>query len=253
VAEAEELYSQIADLAPSIDPKAALLLGNAHWEAMSARDPNPHDAESCRLLSLAAIEQETPDFLLADLWRDRALELFTRVGWYEGVATVLMSKAFKALAVRNDDFPQGKTLDVIKGSADAASQMDEMLPILQLGPSGFSVGDRSPSLEVVRRFYHEKRGFLLLAMGRLDDARDSYRRAADAAVGNPRGTVKVRLGTALVDYMAGSRTMALADTRSAVADACTLGRDGVDLVRDGEYNITVMERGGEELRPYEIL
>ena len=250
---AVDLNRQIAILAPSVDPKAALRLGETYSAEITARDPNPHDAESCRLLSLAATEQDPPDFALATQWRDRALDLFTRIGWYEGIAAVLMAKAFIALAKRNDDFPRGKTLDVIEGSEDAVDLMDEILPFLQRDPTGITVGELSPSHAVLSRWYHEKRGFFLLALDRVGEARESYELAAEAAAGNPRGTVKVRLGRALVDYVAGSHDTALPDTRNAVDDARRLGPGSQDLVEYGERNIAVMEEDGHDLRPYEIL
>ncbi len=205
------------------------------------------------MLALAATEQDPPDFELATHWRDRALDLFTRTGWHEGIAAVLMAKAFIALAKRNDDYARGKTLDVVEGSEDAVDLMDEILPFIQREPSGISVGGLSPNHAVLRRFYHEKRGFFLLALNRVGEARESYKLAAEAAAGNPRGTVKVRPGRALVDYVAGAHDTALADTRNAVDDARRLGPGSQDLVEYGELNIAVMEGNGDDLRPYEIL
>lgn len=65
--------------------------------------------------------------------------------------------------------------------------------------------------------------------------------------------MKVRLGRALVEYVAGEHQLALADTRAAVTEARELGRNGEDLVEIGEHNISVMETDGSNLRPYEIL
>lgn len=251
MAEAEDLYRQIADLAPSADPAGALSLGNAHWTELAARDPNPHDAETCRLLSLAAIEQDSPDFVTAEVWRTRALARFTLTGWHEGVAAVVMGRAFTALSLANDDYVQGKSLDVVRGSQAALDLLDELGLFLRAAPSGISVGPRSPSRSVLARFLHEKRGFLLLTLGRLDEARASYEKAAVVAEGNPRGTVKVRLGRALVDYLAGARSTALAETTAAVEEAVSLREE--DLIEIGEHNIVVMKRGGSDLHPYEIL
>lgn len=250
---AEHLYREIADLAPSVDPEAALALGEQHWAEITGREPNPHDAETCRLLSLAAIEQQPPDFVLADVWRTRALTRFALTGWHEGVAWVAMGRAFVALAQVNNDYPGGQTIDVIEGSMSAVDILDELKPFLQVPPSGISVGPRSPSQSVLARFLHEKRGFLLLLLRLLDEARESYEQAAVAAQGNARGAVKVRLGRALVEYVAGEHQLAVAETKAAVREARELGRDGEDLVEIGAYNISVMETDGSNLRPYEIL
>ena len=63
----------------------------------------------------------------------------------------------------------------------------------------------------------------------------------------------MRLGRALVEYVAGAHDTALADTRAAVDDARRLGPGSHDLVEYGEHNIAVMEGDGHDLRPYEIL
>ena len=132
----EEIYGQLADLAPSGDPAAALRLGAAHWAEMSARDPNAHDAESCRLLSLAAIEQNPPDFVTAEVWRTRALARFALVGWHEGVAAALMGRAFSELGRANDDYAAGATLDVIRGSEAALYILNEHELFIRVAPSG---------------------------------------------------------------------------------------------------------------------
>jgi len=249
--DAIELYIQIADLAPSVDPVTALSVGNAHWAEMAARDPNPHDAESCRLLSLAAVEQDPRDFEVAELWRMRALARFTLTGWHEGVAVVVMGRAFGTLSRVNDDYAKGETLDVINGSQVALDLLDELSLFLDAEPSGISVGPRSPSRGLLARFIHEKRGFFLLTLGRLAEARESYNKAAAVCKGNARGEVKVRLGSALVDYLDGSAEAAWNETRAALAVARELGES--DLVETGERNLAVMERGGRDLSLYEIL
>lgn len=87
-----------------------------------------------------------------------------------------MGRAFTALSLANDDYVQGKSLDVIRGSQAALDLLDELGLFLRAAPSGISVGPRSPSRSVLARFLHEKRGFLLLALGRLNEARASYER-----------------------------------------------------------------------------
>ena len=63
---AAELFEVVADAAPA----DALNVGHANWSSISGRDANAHDAETCRLLSLAAIVA-SPDE--AETWRVRAL------------------------------------------------------------------------------------------------------------------------------------------------------------------------------------
>lgn len=232
-----DLYAQVADLAPSRDPGAALMLGGTHWHEMQARDSNPHDAETCRLLSLAAIEAAHPS--AAELWRTRALVRFALSGWHEGVGAVVMGRAFTALARRNDDYVRGQTIDVIRGSEGALKLIDELQPFLRAASSGISVGPQSPSQEILARFYYEKRGFLMVTLGRWDEALTAYDRAAAVAeeTGSARGVVKVQAGRALVMYLSGAEAAGASETAAALHEARALGE--FDIVSAAEHNLQV--------------
>lgn len=247
---AEELYARVADLAPDRDAAAALEIGRKHERELLDRPPSPHDAETCRLLSLCALAPTIEDNRLADTWRARALARFALVGWHEGVGAVAMGLALGWLARANDDYAAGRTLDVLVGSDDALAALDEVRLFLRVPPSGHTLGPRSPSHEVLRRFVHEKRAFLLLLLGRVDEAREGYAWAAEVARadGNARGEVKSLLGATLVDHAAGEVGRALDETERLAAQSTW-----TDLSEAAAHNAEVMRRGGRDLLPYEIL
>jgi tetratricopeptide (TPR) repeat protein len=248
-----ELYGRIADHFSAGEHEEALAIASDHWPEMREREANAYDAESARLLALSAIEQTEVSFGLAELWRTRALTRFSAIGWHEGVAMYIMARAFVDLSMTNSDYADGRTLDVIAGSIEALSMFDEIELFLRMPSSGISVGERSPSKAGLERFFHEKRGFLLVVLGRLEEARESYDRAiaVATAAGNRRGIVKSRMGRALVDYLAGDTEGAARVTADGVAEASSTGHP--DLVDIGTHNVAVMGRGGRDLRPYEIL
>ena len=109
--------------------------------------------------------------------------------------------------------------------------------------------------EVLKRLYHEKRGFLLLLGGAYDEAAASYDRAYEAAGTHHRGLVKVRLGRCLVDYLAANS----AEGRDRIGHKTDLlGQEALkasspDVAQTAELNAEVMRRGGSKLIPYEIL
>lgn len=251
-----ELFAQVYDLAPANDPSAALKLGEGAFAAMSARPANPHDAETCRLLSLAALHPKIDDSVVADRWRVRATARFALVDWPEGVAATFMSQAFVVLARLNRGYPHGRTLDVIQGSTEPLLMLDELVPFTVRPGSRVSVSERSPSPQLIERFLHEKRGFFELLLKRFDDARSSYDHAAIAARGSARGEIKVGAGRALVDYVAAhatdfDRAPAVAQTAELLAAAERLGEH--DLVAQATDNLAEMRNDGTRLVPYELL
>ena len=72
----DAVYGRVADLfrhAHEDAGSAALLqVTDEAWSAMASRDPNPHDAEVCRLAMLAAASRSVPDDWFVDLGRRRA-------------------------------------------------------------------------------------------------------------------------------------------------------------------------------------
>ena len=251
-----DVYEQIYELAPSRDPATATRLADDHWPQMLERAANPHDAETCRLVYLAHLERDDRDLRAVDRWRTRALARFGLLGWREGVAAVMMSTVFVILAQDNDDYPAGTTLDVLRPSPDALDLLAELEPFTVGEGSGFRVGPRSPNPALIARFVHEKRGFLLLLAQRYDEAQASYRRAATAALGSPRGELKVAAGAALVEYLShldggGDLRESLAATRAALEQARAQHED--DIATTAGHNAAVIAAGGRDLRAYEIL
>ena len=254
---AEELYSTVCDLSLNAhEPSGAARLHalvEAEWPRVSEREANAEDAEVCRLAMLASAQRQ--DFRAVRLWRARALARFASIGWVEGVAYILMSEALEELARENDDYARGQTLDLLKPSVLALGILAEM-ERFAVGPgSGFQLGSSAPSQMVVKRLYHEKRGFLLLLSGAFDEAGASYDRAYEAAGTHKRGQVKVRLGRCLVDYLAADS----ADVRDRIAQQTdllhqeALDASSLDVAQTAELNAKVMRRGGLDLIPYEIL
>ncbi len=168
----------------------------------------------------------------------------------------MMGEAFQALAIANDNYPQGKMLDVIKPSAEAEAILRELAPFTTEPGSGISVGASSPTPALIARFMHEKGGFLQLVARRFDEARESYRLAFKAAGESRRGQLKVTAGLALVDYLAdlavgGQGSEATAATEQMIEGAKAARQ--ADLVDDGRWNLAVMREGRQGLKPYEIL
>lgn len=252
---ADELFRQVFDRAPSRDPSAALTLGADQWMWMAARPATAEDAETCRLLSLAALEPDIHDPVAMVTWRSRALTRFALLGWQEGIAALLMGDAFRALSIVNADYPEGRTLDKVTGSRDAISIIEQIEPFSHDPGSGISVGRRSPSPALVRRWLYEKRGFFRMVTGDFAGAGEDYDRALVENEGSRRGQIKVRLGRALVDYLAalpaGVDPAPFVGTTAQLR--AQLDQEDVDLLRASGHNLEVMRRGGEDVMPYEYL
>lgn len=250
------LYERVAEMSDNAHTpeggRALLEFLVTEWPAMSSRASTPEDAEVCRLAMLAALDAS--DFAIANVWRARALARFATIGWTEGVGSILMGIAFQELDQVNDHYRDGQTLDAIRPSKAALAIMDELERFTHGRSSGFDLGPRSPTQAVVRRFYFEKRGLLLLLDGDYDAARNSYMKALEAAAGNVRGEIKVNLGLALVHYLAAG---AQADTFASEATA-KLGNTAqdaghLDLASLAAANSKVMLIGGRGVQAYEIL
>ena len=254
--DAEALYDVVADLdTKSHDPEVArklITLADESLAEMSARDSDPYDAETCRLVMLAAAKLD--EFELMRVWRSRALARFAEVGWVEGVGMIIMSEAFTELSRANRFYQAGRTIDVLITSPTALAMLDEMARFTEGPGSGFELAGRSPSQASLRRLYPEKRGFLLLLGEDFQASRASYE-VALAAAANERGKVKVRLALLLVDYLGelaegmptsgGNETRRLGEQAAMVASS--------DLTEIAEHNAKVMDAGGRSLMPYEIL
>lgn len=228
-------------------------LVDSEWPRVKEREANAEDAEVCRLAMLAAAHVQ--DYGAVRLWRARALARFAAIGWVEGTASIIMGEAFMELARVNDDYSRGRTLNLIQPSSVALGVLGELERFTVGQGSGFQLGPSSPSQAVLKRLYHEKRGFLLLLGGAYHEAGASYDRAYDAAGTHQRGQVKVRLGRFLVDYLAADNS----DARGRIAQQTdllrqeALGASSLDVAETAAANVQVMRRGGSELLPYEIL
>ena len=190
----KSLLRSVYEIAPTVDPATALSVGEAEWPAIDARAANAEDAETCRLLSLSA--SEVGDWMTADLWRGRARVRAEEIGWPEMITALEMTRAFKALSVRNDDYARGRTLDFIQGEPSSVKIFQQLEPVAFGPDSGISVRPKSASIALIRRFVLEKRGSFQLAMNQWDEAVDSFTKAIDAAEGS-RGFLKARGGLAL--------------------------------------------------------
>lgn len=250
-----ELLDRVFELAPTADPRAALALGEQEAMALEARPAYAEDAETCRLLSIAAAA--VGEYAVGAAWRRRALLRGALIGWTEMVAALVMSDAFIALSKRNDDYSIGKTLDSIQGEPESLRILAELEPFTVEPGSGISVTAKSPSPALIRRFVLEKRGSFQLALGDFAAAAESYT-AAEAAAENARGKLKSHAGLALAQYLIateggdrGAADSALAETAAVESRAMEIREP--DVASTARHNVDVMRRGGRDLLLYEIL
>ena len=254
-----DLYSAVAEAGPARDPKTALAIGTDQLDYLLARSATPEDAETCRLLMLTEYGhgEDPARFARGAVWGARAMARFVSVGWDEGAASLMMGDAFRVLSVHNKDYPDGATIDRIAWPQDDAplSILREIEPFTHAPGSGIALGPSSPTPPLIRRFYHEKSGFMLLVARRFAEARAAYHAALDGEL-STRGKIKVELGLALVDYVeaveTGGDPAPAADATDALRQQAR-EHDQVDLVRDAEHNLQGMRAGALTLWPYEIL
>ena len=230
-------------------------LADDAWAGMRERPPTMADAESCRLAMLScAMADHVP---ASRVWRARSLARAAATDWREGQAILIMSDAFSLLALANDGYPTGRTLDVLRPSPDARAVLMECLTALPDELSGsLAPGPTAPTVRSVRRMVEEKSGFLLLLEGDHAASLAAYARAAGWARGHIRGELKVRLGESLAHYLAANATGSAAD--SAIVGTKRLRKEveerGIaDLAAIARHNEAVMMSGGRALLPYEIL
>lgn len=240
----------IAEDGQGSEPRATADLADAAWPAMQQRRPTVADAESCRLAMLScAMANQHP---ASRVWRARSQARAAATGWREGLAILIISDAFSLLAQANDDYPVGRTLDVLRPAPEARAIIEAALTALPEGDDETPPpGPTAPTRRSVRRMVAEKTGFLLLLEADLDAARDSYTRASEWAEGRARDEVKVALGLALVEHLAGTDPSAPVRTAWLAGRAAELGI--VDLSTAAEHNARMMTTGRTALRAYEIL
>jgi hypothetical protein len=254
------LLAQVRDLFRDIDggdpAPVQRLLGvvQGAFPAMAKRPPSAADSETCRQAMLAAVYAK--DHREADVWRARCLSRAAAVGWVPAIGSLVMGEAFRCLARDNDDYPKGKTFDVMLPSSAAEKIADEIDVLLSVPGPSFDLGSSAPSKELLERFLHEKRGFLLLLSRAYQQSRESYLRALDATAGQVRGEIKVRLGLALVDYL--EAVDANTDTSAPTTATLEFGEraaltENRDLASIANRNAALMSLGAANLEPYEIL
>jgi hypothetical protein len=211
------------------------------WSQIRKEPPSAETATLCRMAMQACARQQEYD--LAFVWRARSLRLSVEAGWPNGVAAILVSEAFSIL--------RGK-LHSPPARVEAALQViEEMKPLLEIATSS----DVGPSPSVLRRLYHEKRGFLLFLLGRYSEAERAYTRAARFCDEDERGRLKVIGGRALVRYLRDpsgvGRDRALRETTQIIEQA----RAGswLDVLEPAITNHRRIKRGSANLVPYETL
>ena len=254
------LLAQVRDLFRDIDGRdpapVQRLLGvvQSAFPAMAKRPPSAADSETCRQAMITAVYAE--DHREADVWRARCLSRAAAVGWVPAIGMLIMGEAFHCLARDNDDYPRGKTFDVMLPSSATEQIMDEIEALLSVPGPSFDLGSGTPTYELLERVLHEKRGFLLLLSRAYQQSRESYLRALDATAGQVRGEIKVRLGLALVDYLEAVD----ADTDASAPTNATLefGKraaltENRDLATIANSNAALMSLGATNLESYEIL
>lgn len=251
------LLAEIVELAPTKDPVRALELGDAEWPAMESRGATPEDAEICRLLAVSA--GEVGDYPAAERWRQRSRVRGEAVGWPELVAALDMQLAFKALSIRNNDYANGKTLDVIEGSTEAVELIQRLAPVADGPDSGIRVSAQSPSVALIRRFILDKTGAFQLALGQWPEAAASFTKAIAGAEG-ARGRLKSRGGLWLALYSGamdagddGAAEEAHVATRAVAIEATENGPRTEDVAITAHHNVEVMSRRGRDLLLYEVL
>lgn len=249
------LLATIFDVAKD-DPADVLALGNAHWQEIAARPPTPEDAETCRLIGISAAEVEAFD--AGALWRTRAHAIASQIPWPELIAAINISEAFSRLARRNDNYPRGRTLDVIEGSPEAIEIVLSLRAVADGPDSGIVVTPRSPTIALIKRFVLEKTGSFQLALKDIDGAAASFEAAVEHAEGT-RGVLKSRGGLALASYLralnaddATTAAAATAETRAVLGELIAADEDArtIEIAR---HNAAVMRRGSRDLLLYEIL
>lgn len=227
----------------------ALRFAAARWREQEALPASVDDAEACRLLMLAATRLESWEEQVT--WRARAMTRYTLLGWWEGIATLTMGEAFRALAIANEEYARGKTLNVIVGSPAAVSIIGELEFFLTLPGSGRTAGGLSPNPRLLRRFLFEKRAFFRLVDRDVHGARADYERALAENEGL-RGRIKVGLGLVLVDLLDGTVDAAVAASATE-ALAAQLDEEHGDLLEISAHNVETLRQGSPAVRAYEYL
>jgi hypothetical protein len=183
--EAARLDQDVARLVASL-----VATVEAVWEEHAER-PSPAAADCYRLLGVAMIRAGRR--VERHIWWARSISAAYRSGGSNALGAALLPIYFTLVA---DDRP-----------LEAREILAEIARLLDPDDDG-----QLPTGGVMRRMYHEKLAFALYVEGRVEEAIDGYRRAADLAGDDARGCLKSRAGSALCSYRLGRHADAIAAT-----------------------------------------
>jgi hypothetical protein len=195
--------------------------------------------ECCRYAMSASNELER--YTELRLWKARALSLFVRAGFSNGVALLIQSEAFAVLGTTGD-------LDV------ARAIFDLMEPLICEYPEGLPFA--SPAL--CWRVLHERRAAILFLQQRYAEAQRGYEEARvfAASMEDDRGLLKVDASLANCKYMLATddiaRQEAVAGTRRVVTECQRLGIGG-NILSLATNNLDRMNRGDRHLVVYDVI
>lgn len=236
------------------DPASVLAEVAQEWESIGHnRPPHAEDAEVCRQAMLAATSLGQPAD--ARIWRMRALSRFVAVGWGVGAAAVLMTQMHEALSLANEGYVRGTTIDVLVPSDEAMAVLRELEPFAtpDADDPRFDFG---PTARLIARFVVEKQAMLHTIAGDYAAAERGYSAAAELAVDEPRGALKIRGGRLLVRYLdaldKGADTEQFSNLANELASEAAAS-DQLDIVAWASHNVSAMSVRSKSVQLYEML
>jgi hypothetical protein len=227
-----------------------IALVTREWPAIMSRPANRSDAETCRQMMLALLKAaRQPE---AILWRTRTMIRAAEAGWDQGVAALIITDVFRLQAEANAGVEPSDP--AYRAAPQALEILDELLPFIgEDGPPADQVAAPSPRFNA--RTYYEKRGFLLVAAKRYDEALEAYDHAKRYVEHDDRGRLKVRGGRASCLYLSSAdpqtQQSAIDETATVVRESRELGH--YEILRIAEQNLARMTAGQRDLLAYEVL
>lgn len=252
-----QLSEEAARLYTANDNDALFHLAEASWRPGDG-ELVPGAGEVARYAAIRARETNAPE---QHLWRARGLTAAVIFGARDTAAGLLLHPFFALTSIAVE-----KSEGASHAHEVARAILEEMKKL---------VPEDSPAWSsLFGRLYHEKRAYSFLMEasatglpgsadpGLLGNAEDEYRLALERAAGDPRGTLKVRGGLALVGYLRSATEPEpttpiptgtyLDETREIRRKAAEEGFD--DVEKWAATNERVMERGQlTGWTPYEVV
>jgi hypothetical protein len=243
------LLEAIQELSKKGDNDAVVALADANLAEIQSRPACAEDAESCRLTMLAQIKRGGSSGS-DTVWRVRSLARATAIGWQECIMALAIPDVFGLIeAIGTPSDPP--SFDEFRVPREALEVLEELRPFAGNEPGPYSFGPEPPFFA---RLYHEKRGFLLCAMGEYAAAIASYDEALDAAETNmsERGKLKVRAGRALCTYLWNGSDN---DVRAAIDETATIAEHPtqLEIAAIAKHNLGGMRARTRDVTPYETL